>query len=114
MNRISFNGSTEVITDFAERFLSKEGGRAKVLEETREEYGESLQRIARDEDVDPLFLEIVVDFLLEYEMTDREVRALIESGTGQLVTLARDVGVLRGYLMDGTITDVEIIDEMQF
>ncbi len=47
-------------------------------------------------------------------MSDREVRALIESETGELAALARDVGVLRGYLLDGTITGVEIIDEMHF
>ncbi len=111
MNRISFKGSSSVIVDFAERFLEIHSVRIEPSEEVREGYRRVLEALAKSEHVELRHLENVMDFLFEHGVAEAELDELASARTHELAGLARDAATLEGYLSDGTIMDVMILDD---
>ena len=111
MNRISFKGSSEVIVDFAERFLELHPVRIEPSEEVRERYLRDLEGIAQSEHVEMRHLENVVDFLCEHGVSTAEIDDLVETRSAELASLARDAALLERYLADGTIHSVRVLEE---
>ncbi len=111
MNRISFKGSSSVIVDFAERFLEIHPVRIEPSEEVRERYGRDLESLAKSGHVELRHLENVMDFLFEHGVSEVELDELTSTRTHELAGLARDAATLEGYLSDGTIMDVMILDD---
>lgn len=112
MNRISFNGSSEVIGDFADRFLDGSPGPFQPLEETEEIFGDLLADLAGSEDTDLRYLEKVVDFLVANDLPEKKIRSLITDRPQELVELANDARILEEYLLDGTITGVQVVKQI--
>jgi hypothetical protein len=111
MNRISFKGDSSVLVDFVERFLETHPVRIEPAEPVRERYGRSLESLAVSERVELRHLENVMDFLYEHGVEQVALDELAESRRHELAGLARDAAVLEGYLLDGTIMDVTILEE---
>ena len=111
MNLISFKGSSEVLVDFAERFLEIHPVRIEPSEEVRERYGRDLESIARAEHVQLRHLENVMDFLHEHGVPRAVLDELADSRSGELAGLARDAAVLERYISDGTIIDITVNEE---
>lgn len=112
MNRISFSGSSEVIEDFAERFLERSPAPFEPLEETAERYGEVLSGIAETHRVPLVHLEKVVDFLVMHDVPEEEIDRLLTGEVEELAGLARDAGILEKYVGDGTIIKFSVTGEI--
>jgi hypothetical protein len=111
MNRISFKGASAVIVDFAERFLESHPVRIEPAEEVRERYLRDLEDIAVSEKIELRHLENVMDFLYEHGVEQAVLDEMTASRGRELADLARDAAVLEEYLVDGTITNVKIVEE---
>ena len=111
MNRISFNGASAVIVDFSERFLELHPVRIEPAEEVRERYGRDLESLAVSEKIELRHLENVIDFLYEHGVEQAVLDELTSSRRREFADLARDAALLEGYLVDGTIMDVMIIED---
>lgn len=75
------------------------------------ENGEALRRIAEKRYLEAGTLEKVIDFLEKHGVPEARIKQMIEDDVDDLVELADDVDILRGYMEDGTIMDVKVLDE---
>jgi hypothetical protein len=102
---------TDVLIDFAERFLEVDPVILQPEDEVRERFGSLIDRIVLPEDLQVRHLENVVDFLYEHGTAAADIEKLFSSGGGGILGLARDVAILERYLDKGMIIDVRVIEE---
>jgi hypothetical protein len=110
VNRISFKGMTEVLVDFAERFLVIDPIIIQPADGVRERFGRLIEAIDLPEDLELRHLENVVDFLYEHGVSNAEIEELLSSDSGRVIDLANDVAILEKHLEKGMIIDVRVID----
>lgn len=108
-NRISFEGSTRILVDFAERFLELHEVRIQPADEVRERFGCPLARIAREREIELRHLENVADYLYEHGIPEGEIAALCEGRGPGIASLARDAAALEEFLRGGSIIDVRAL-----
>jgi hypothetical protein len=114
MNRISFKGSNAVIRGLVSRILDVGGGRPQLPERARERYEKRLDEISDTRGIDRSSLDVLFDFLIAHGATKLRLDRLTGECEDELVQLAHDVEILRRFRLDGTITDIRIIDEWPF
>lgn len=112
MNLISFRGASDVIADFAERFLEPRESGFSPLDETAERYGSLLRALPRPGGIELRHLEKVVDFLVYNDVAEDDITALIEDSPEELIALAADAAILEKYATDGTIMEAKVVEEI--
>ena len=114
MNKISFKGSNAIIKDIVARFLAGDDGPIVPTDAERRWLETAAGKIDAAGAVDRQCLGFLLDYLVTHGWTKAKLDWMITERSDELVRLARDVGCLRRYMRDGTITDVRIVDEWPF
>jgi hypothetical protein len=112
MNIISFRGASEVIGDFAERFLDPDPRSFEPLDETAHKYGKAIGEVACALGAEVRHLEKVIDFLVYNDVPEDDIWALLDDPSTELAALAADAAILEKYSTDGTIIETQVVDEI--